>query len=177
MPTDDDTLIGRVQKNDDRQAFTELVKRYQSRLRYSLRQLTGHDAALADDLAQETFIRAYRHLGGFRGDARFFTWLYRIAWRCFADHHRQRKREADIDPGQLPEAGYTTHERDDLHIDFARALLHFEPAQRMTLHLHLQRGFTHSEIAHIMACPLGTVKSHIQRGKPKLQQLMEAWQT
>ncbi len=177
MSIDDDALIARIREHDDRQAFAELVRRYQSRLRYSLRQLTGHDAALADDLAQETFIKAHRHLHRFRGDARFFTWLYRIAWRCFADHHRRRKRELEVDAAQLPEAGHTTQERDDLHIDFARALLHFEPAQRMALHLHLHRGFTHQEIARIMECPLGTVKSHIQRGRPKLQQLMEDWQT
>jgi len=177
MSIDDAVLIARIKEHDDRQAFAELVRRYQSRLRYSLRQLTGHDAALADDLAQETFIHVYRHLHGFRGDAQFFTWLYRIAWRCFADHHRRRHGEPGIAADRSSEAGYTTHEYDDLQIDFARALAHVEPAQRMALHLHLHRGFTHQEIAQIMQCPLGTVKSHIQRGRPKLQKLMEDWQT
>ena len=60
---------------------------------------------------------------------------------------------------------------------FARALMKFSPEQRMVLHLHLQREFTHRDIAQIMDCPLGTVKSHIQRGRIKLQEYLEAWQT
>jgi RNA polymerase sigma-70 factor (ECF subfamily) len=170
-------LIRRVREHDDRQAFAQLVRTHQSRLRYSLRQLTGFDDALADDLAQETFIKAYRHLGKFRGDSAFFTWLYRIAWRCFADHCRRRKPEHPTDVGAMPDPGYGTSERDSLHADFARALLQFGPEQRMALHLHLQRGFTHAEIAAIMDRPLGTIKSHITRGRVKLQEYLEAWQT
>ena len=67
-------LIDRIVENNDHRAFEELMKRYQSQIRYSLRQLTGWDEALADDLAQETFIKAYRSLHQFRGDAKFFTW-------------------------------------------------------------------------------------------------------
>jgi len=177
MPLEDDALIRRIREDHDEQAFAELVTRYQSRLRYSLRQLTGYDEALADDLAQETFIKAYKALHRFRGDSQFFTWLYRIAWRCFADHHRRRKPEETTGDGRLPEVGYTTQESNQLHMDFARALMNFDPEQRMVLHLHLQREFTHQEIARIMDRPLGTVKSHIQRGRPKLQQYMAAWQT
>lgn len=173
----DDALIRRVREDDDQQAFAELVGRYQSRLRYSLRQLTGYDEALADDLAQEAFIKAYRHLSRFRGDSGFFTWLYRIAWRCFADHCRRRKPELLSDMPSVPDAGYSTGERDSLHLDFARVLLNFDAEQRMALHLHLQRGFTHREIAMIMDRPLGTIKSHIQRGRIKLQEYLEAWQT
>jgi RNA polymerase sigma-70 factor (ECF subfamily) len=62
-----------------------------------------------------------------------------------------------------------------MHRDFANVLQNFSPEQRMVLHLHLQREFTQSEIVKIMDCPLGTVKSHVQRGRLKLQQYMEAW--
>ncbi|MFQ5634112.1 MAG: sigma-70 family RNA polymerase sigma factor [Gammaproteobacteria bacterium] len=166
-----------MQQHDDRHAFAELVRRYQSRLRYSLRQLTGYDEALADDLAQETFIKAYRNLRQFRGGSAFFTWLYRIAWRCFADHHRKRRPDEVATDSPLPDSPYESDERDALHMDFARALLHFGPEQRMALHLHLQREFTHREVAEIMDRPLGTVKSHIQRGRPILQQLLVDWET
>lgn len=173
MPSDDLTLIRRAGRNDDHEAFAELVRRYQSRLRYSLRQLTGYNEALADDLAQETFIKAYRRLDSFRGDAQFFTWLYRIAWRCFSDHcRRQGWQQADKPP---PETGYSVGERDDLHVDFARALMRLPPEQRVAVHLHLHREFTHSEIAEIMGCPLGTVKSHIARGRLVLQKHLEDW--
>lgn len=175
MSADEDALIRLLRDDGDDRAFAELVRRYQSRLRYSLRQLTGYDQALADDLAQETFVRAYQHMNDFRGDGTFFAWLYRIAWRCFMDHHRNRARERRLAMMAQPAASYSPQDDEQLHIDFAKALLAFEPERRMVLHLHLQREFTHAEIAAIMECPLGTVKSHVQRGRAKLQEYMEAW--
>jgi RNA polymerase sigma factor (sigma-70 family) len=175
MSLNDHALIKRAQEDDDEHAFAELVRRYQSRLRYSLRQLTGYDEALADDLAQETFIKVHQHLRQFRSDSGFFTWLYRIAWRCFADHYRRRRPEQVLGASPALERSYTPQDQNDLHLDFAMALMNFSPEQRMVLHLHFHREFTHREIAQIMDCPLGTIKSHIQRGRPKLQRYLEAW--
>jgi RNA polymerase sigma-70 factor (ECF subfamily) len=177
MSLEDGALIARVREHGDQRAFAELVKRYQSQLRYSLRQLTGWDAALADDLAQETLIRAYRSLHQFRGDAKFFTWLYRIAYHCFLAHRRSRKPEEPLneEDAERAGAGGGAGNPADLHRDFARALARFPPEQRMALHLHLQREFTHQEIADLMECPLGTVKSHIQRGREKLQEMLAGW--
>lgn len=179
MSVDDGALVARVREQGDQRAFAELVKRYQSQLRYSLRQLTGWDAALADDLAQETLIRAYRSIRQYRGEAKFFTWLYKIAYHCFLAHKRSRKPEQQLEPGQEDERADSgaggPGNPSDLHRDFARALARFPPEQRMALHLHLQREFTHQEIADLMECPLGTVKSHIQRGREKLQEMLAGW--
>jgi RNA polymerase sigma factor (sigma-70 family) len=177
VSSDDQTLIDRVVRSGDQHAFTELVKRYQSQLRYSLRQLVGQDAALADDLAQETFIRVYKSLGQFKGDARFFTWIYRIAYNCFAAYCRSRREELPLDEDLVdnlpdPDPGPGT----DIHLDMARALQKFPPEQRMALHLFYQREFTHNEIAEVMDRPLGTVKSYITRGQDKLRLLMQSWQ-
>ncbi len=79
MDVDDQTLIDRVVREKSQYAFAELVKRYQSPLRFSLRQLTGWNESLADDLAQETFIKADQALPGFKSEAKFSSWLYRIA--------------------------------------------------------------------------------------------------
>lgn len=174
MSLDDRTLIDRVLGQRDERAFAELVKRYQSPLRYSLRQLTGWDQALADDLAQETFIKAYRSLHQFRGDAKFFTWLYRIAYHCFLAQRRSRKPEEPLDEDSYSEKA----DQDpgaDLHRDLARAMLALSPEQRMAVHLHLQRELTHEEVAEIMNCPLGTAKSHLQRGREKLRAQLSAW--
>ncbi len=180
MSVEDGALIARVREQGDQRAFAELVKRYQSQLRYSLRQLTGWDAALADDLAQETLIKAYRSIKQYRGEAKFFTWLYKIAYHCFLAHKRSRKPEQPLE-AEHEQRRENEAERGgnpaDLHRDFARALLQFPPEQRMALHLHLQREFTHQEIADLMECPLGTVKSHIQRGREKLQQMLAGWDT
>lgn len=94
MHRTDQALIDAVVREDSHSAFTELVKRYQSPLRYSLRQLTGWNEALADDLAQETFIRAYAGLAGYQGKAKFSSWLYRIAYNQMVNHFRvARNRE------------------------------------------------------------------------------------
>ena len=78
-PITDAQLIARVLVNDDRHAFAELVRRHQAAVRACLRRLTTGNDALADDLAQETFILAWRNLKSFRQEARFSTWLYRVA--------------------------------------------------------------------------------------------------
>lgn len=175
MALEDQTLVARVVDNGDEHAFTELVKRYQSQLRYSLRQLTGWDEALADDLAQETFIKVYKNLHQYQGNAKFFTWMYRIAYNTFAAHCRKRKEEVQMELDEIPDQGFNPETEADLHRDFARALKMFLPEQRMALHLSYQRELSHSEIAEIMDCPLGTVKSYISRGQEKLKQQMMSW--
>src|SRR5207247_9188204 len=86
-------LSARCVVADDRHAFAELVKRHQSSVRACLRKLTSGNIALADDLAQETFIQAWRNLKSFRQEARFSTWLYRIATNCWLMHARKRREE------------------------------------------------------------------------------------
>src|SRR5438445_10407725 len=87
----DAQLIARCVVGDDRHAFAELVRRHQSTVRACLRKLTAGNAALADDLSQETFLLAYRNLQSFRHEAKFSTWLYRIAYNVFLADARKMK--------------------------------------------------------------------------------------
>src|SRR4029078_11662617 len=89
----DAQLIARCLVGDDRHAFAELVKRHQSAVRACLRKLTVGNHALADDLAQDSFVLAWRNLKTFRQEARFSTWLYRIATNCWLAHARKRHEE------------------------------------------------------------------------------------
>ena len=91
-PVSDAQLIARALVTDDRHAFAELVKRHQSTVRACLRKLTAGNHALADDLAQETFVLAWRNLKSFRQEAKFSTWLYRIATNCWLADARKRTR-------------------------------------------------------------------------------------
>src|SRR5436853_7716127 len=130
----DAQLIARVLVQDDRHAFGELVRRHQSAVRACLRKLTGGNHALADDLAQETFLLAYRNLKSFRQEARFSTWLYRIATNAFFAEARKRKEEllgdaeatlADNDePEHSPsgEGSTDTTRAANLRLDMTRAL-------------------------------------------------------
>jgi RNA polymerase sigma-70 factor (ECF subfamily) len=176
----DKNLIERVLIHKDRHAFDQLIKRHQSTLRYSLRQWTCWDEALADDLAQDTFLRAYQSLSKFRFESTFSTWLYRIAYRIFLDHQKSastRHLEYVGDDWQ-EEAGHSESEpsdQADLHRDLARAMQALSPDQRAAVHLHLHRQYSHQEISDIMEIPLGTVKTHINRGRQLLAEALEDW--
>jgi len=171
----DSELIGRVLSSDDRAAFGELVLRHQSPVRRFLRHLTGGDVALSDDLAQETFLRAYRGLGQFRGDASFVTWLLGIAHNQFRNARRRRK-EVSWEAAEVPEPSEPGPERAaDLHADLSAAMKKLDPDQQTALHLFYHQGLTHPEISTVAGWPIGTVKTHIARGRDKLRTLMASW--
>jgi RNA polymerase sigma factor (sigma-70 family) len=172
----DSELIARVLVSDDHAAFGELVRNHQSALRNFLRHLTGGDHALADDLAQETFVQAYRSLSRFQGTANFSTWLLGIAhnqWR----NARRRQRTVPMEQAHLDtlEPTASTANLSDLKHDLARALLALAPDERTALHLCYQQGLSHSEIADVLNWPLGTVKTHLNRSKDKLRPLLSLW--
>jgi RNA polymerase sigma factor (sigma-70 family) len=165
----DADLIARVLSHEDHHAFGELVRRNQSPVRAFLARMTRGDTHLADDLAQETFLKAWQKLRTFRGDARFSTWLFGIAFNEFRNACRGRN-ECSWDPAQPAEpqelaAAPNTH----LRMDLAEALKLLSPAERATIVLCCQNGLSHEEAAHVFGCPLGTVKTNILRGKEKLK--------
>lgn len=152
-----------------------LVSRHQSDVRATLRRLTRGDLALADDLAQESFVKAWRSIGDFRGDASFKTWMFRIAYRTFLSEVRRNEplTEEVEDYHAVTGAG---HEEREFMADFDAAMATLSTAQRDAIHFALQRGFSHPEIADIMGIPVGTVKTHILRGRAKLQEILGHWQ-
>jgi len=168
------SLIQRVQLRDDRHAFAQLVKQHQSKVRFTLLQLTNGQGALADDLAQETFIKAYKSISQFESKASFATWIHRIAYNSFISHTRKRVEETISD---IPEVAYEVdHHHEMLQGAINKALLTLPIDQRAAIHYGFQRGHSHSEISQIMNLPLGTVKTLINRGKEKLKQQLQDWQ-
>lgn len=175
MALTDADLVARVLLDDDHHAFAELVRNHQSSVRGLLRQLTRTDVALADDLAQETFLRAYKNLRGFRGEARFSTWLYRIAYNCFREEARKRKELVGIDEERLQT------EQDPQTVDLALrhdlmyALNLLPLHERSAVLLCCQNGLSHDEAARVLEIPLGTVKTNVLRGREKLKRTLAAW--
>jgi RNA polymerase sigma factor (sigma-70 family) len=172
----DPELIARVVVSDDHAAFGELVRRHQSAVRHFLRHLVRGDHALADDLAQETFVQAYRSLAQFQGRASFSTWLLGIAhnhWR----NARRRSQPVPVEPEHLAalESAPSHAPASDLKQDLAQALEQLAPEEQTALHLCYQQGLSHSEIAAVLLWPLGTVKTHLNRGKDKLRPLLAPW--
>jgi RNA polymerase sigma-70 factor (ECF subfamily) len=168
---EDAALIRAVQASDDRGAFGELVRRHQSTVRTVLRRLTRGDAGLADDLAQETFVLAWRNIRHFRFEARFSTWLYRIAinaWRSEA--RRKRDLPLDLDDNELV-AEDTAEDAPDIvaRMDLERALATLSDGERAAIAACYYADLSHEEAAQALGIPVGTVKTHVLRGKAKLR--------
>lgn len=156
----------------DRPAFEELVRRRQSSIRNLLRSLC-RDSALADDLAQETFLQAWKHLGALRVPDAFAGWLRKLAINAWRQHLRRQgvfRNSAELEPGYPIGTPAATE-----GLDLNSALGTLAPGVRLCIVLSYQEGMSHSEIANAMQLPLGTVKSHIARGTARLRELLAAY--
>lgn len=153
----------------DAAAFGFLVRQHQSALRGYLRRLTRGNHALADDLAQETFLEAHRKLAQFTGQGSFAGWLYAIAWSRFLMETRKRKLEPldEMDERVAPSVDPT------IKLDLEKALAMLRPPERSALTLCFALGMPHEEAAEVMKVPLGTLKSHVARGREKLKTLLK----
>ena len=158
----DAQLIARCLVDDDRHAFAELVKRHQSAVRACLRKLTAGNHALADDLAQETFVLAWRNLAAFRREA-------------LLGDRDDAVADADGDDDTGDDAGADHARSSTLKIDMERALATLSEAERAAIVQCYHNDLSHEEAAYVLGCPVGTVKTHVLRGKQKLKRALAAW--
>lgn len=152
----------------DKRAFDKLVKKHQSAVRRMFMNLTLGDASLSDDLAQDTFIKAYTRLGSFKSMSSFSTWLHRIAYNVFYDYTRSHRKTDDIDGMTLPQATTGGSASAALQMDIYSALGRLKTDERTCITLQLVDGMSIDDITAITGLPAGTVKSHLSRGKQKL---------
>jgi len=172
----DSELIARVLAANDREAFAELVHRHQSAVRLFLRHLTTGNSALADDLAQETFLQTWRSLARFEGRANFSTWLLGIAhnrWRNVC--RRQRTELAATRDLAAPDVSPSFVRNSDLRQDLSAAIRELSADEQNAVHLCFHHGLTHSEAAEVLGWPLGTVKTDLLRAKEKLRLHLSSW--
>lgn len=166
---DDISLVARVAVLADKRAFDQLVRRYQSPVRRFFLHQTLGDSQLSDDLAQDTFVKAYANITRFRGLSNFSTWLYRIAYNVFCDYVRGHKRTEGMDMADaVPATGANGNADCALRVDIRNALATLRPDERTCITLQLIEGQAIEKIAEITRMPAGTVKSHLSRGKEKL---------
>lgn len=173
----DQELVKRVQAGDQT-AFNVLVLRYQHRV-LKLVSRFARDTAEAEDIAQEAFIKAYRALASFRGESAFYTWLYRIAVNTAKNavvSNRRRPVDFDLDredPEQFerqsglkeidtPEGLLLSEE---IRGTVAKAIEQLPDDLRMAITLRELEGLSYEEIAEVMECPVGTVRSRIFRAR------------
>lgn len=165
--------IARVVIHDDREAFAKLLRLHQDAVRRFLARLCGDDRHRADDLAQETFWKAYRHIGGYRASGRFLGWLFGIAWQLHAGEQRGiGARVLAPLPDQDPPAPDEALDVSEL-IELDRLLAQLPPREQAVMLMHYRHGLTQQEIANALAMPLGTIKSLIGRACAKLRERAE----
>jgi RNA polymerase sigma-70 factor (ECF subfamily) len=183
-------LVRRVQRGDSA-AFDLLVRKYQHRV-VALIGRYVHDWSEAQDVAQETFLRAYRALGSFRGDAQFSTWLHRIAVNTAKNHlvaHKRRPpgEDIDIEDAEQFESALRLRDNDtperelmrqEMEQTVMRAVEALPEELRAAITLREVDGLSYEEIAQQMQCPIGTVRSRIFRAREaidvQLRPLMDA---
>ena len=170
-------LVKRVQAGDNT-AFDLLVRKYQHRIGAVIHRFVP-DHAEVQDIAQEAFIRAYRALAGFRGDAQFYTWLYRIAVNTAKNHLAAAKRRpptADIaaedaehhaSAGRLHDHDTPEHQllRGEIEQTVTDTVAALPEELRQAITLREVDGLSYEEIAQLMQCPIGTVRSRIYRAR------------
>ncbi|QDT33795.1 ECF RNA polymerase sigma-E factor [Thalassoglobus polymorphus] len=183
MKSDDIRLIEKTLAGDN-EAFGELVLRYQDRLCGTLVHMLGsfHDAR---DVAQEAFLSAFEKLGTFRKEASFYSWLFRIAYNAAVTNRRKLKRRAgsldasyeqtgnepaDNDPTLEPSHNLQTEEKIQ---QVQTALNQLAPDYRDSLILKEMEGMRYDEIAAVLGCPIGTVRSRIHRARLELREILE----
>lgn len=169
--SDEEQLIQRARQGDGG-AIQALYRRYADRVYTVVRRLAGDDA-LAEDWAQEAWVRAIRALPGFRGEAQFGTWLHRIAVNSALYGRRGRaRRDAREEP--LPEVlpVGAAAERALLRVRLERALEQLPEGMRRVLVLHDVEGYTHAEIGVLLGVAPGTCKSQLFKARARMRQLL-----
>ena len=188
--TTDISLVAQVAVFGNGRAFDELVRRYQSSVRWFFLNQTLGDSQLSDDLAQDTFIKAYTNIRSFRGLASFQTWLMRIAYNVFYDYVRKEKVKVNSEQfssdapavervaaanscvssvaSELSSSASFFTPHSSLKMDLYAALALLKPDERTCITLQLIDGYDIAGIAKITGLKEGTVKSHLSRGKEKL---------
>ena len=179
---DEPSLIANAVKGD-LAAFDELVRRHQQRIYATLYHMTSNHED-ANDLTQETFIKAFQALKSFKGGSSFYTWIYRIAVNKTINFLKQRKNRAGMslndldfnaehDPDLVSLISEKTPRRDaglaELQEKLNAAMQKLSEDHRMVVTLHDVQGLSHDEVAKIMNCNIGTVRSRLFYARQQLQ--------
>lgn len=169
----DISLIAQVIVFHNNRAFDTLVKKYQSPVRRFFLHQTLGDKDLSDDLAQETFIKAYTNLTSFKNLSSFSTWLYRIAYNVFYDYIRNRKETEELETKQVDSRYQTEQVNVGTKLDVYESLKCLKEEERLCITLFYMEDLSIDKISAITGMPGGTVKSHLSRGKEKLSNYLK----
>lgn len=183
--SEDLTLVKRAQ-GGDASAYDQLMRKYQERVYATVYHMTSNHED-ANDLTQETFIKAYKVISSFKGDSSFYTWVYRIAVNKTINFLKQRKNRvhmslndldfnAEHDPDLVQLVSDKTPRRainlSELQEKLNEAMLKLSDVHRLVVTLHDIQGLSHEEIGAIMECNVGTVRSRLFYARQQLQAIL-----
>jgi len=182
-PPQDDLQLVEKARQGDLSAYDELVKRYQERIYATVYHMTSNHED-ANDIAQDAFIKGFRALSSFKGGSSFYTWVYRIAVNKTINFLKQRKNKAQMslddldfnaehDPDLVALVSERTPRREinlaELHEKLNEAMQKLSEPHRLVVTLHDVQGLSHEEVAEIMECNIGTVRSRLFYARQQLQ--------
>ncbi|HPW55872.1 MAG TPA: sigma-70 family RNA polymerase sigma factor [Thermoanaerobaculaceae bacterium] len=166
-------LVRRAQEGD-LEAFEALYRENVGRVYALCVRLTGSRSA-AEDLTQEVFVRAWRKLGQFRGEAAFGTWLYRVAVNVVMSERRtgpgSNREELTDDPAALEPTSQSSGP--EVGMDLERAIATLPPGARQVFVLHDVEGHRHEEIARLVGIAVGTSRAHLHRARARLREVLQ----
>jgi len=161
-------------KQGDPEAFSELVRRHQH-IVYNVAYRFMREVSLAEDMAQEAFLKAYRLLHGFRGECSFSTWMYRVTCSvCLTELNRRKRRgEVELLPNHVGEAPESGVESSDLPEHIRRCVSHLPERYASIITLYYLKGVAYEDIAQAMEIPMGTLKTWMFRARKQLRKIVE----
>jgi RNA polymerase sigma factor (sigma-70 family) len=176
QPDEDSGLVRQARRGDE-QAFEQLYRRHRNRVHGIIWRLCGGDSALAEDMLQEAFVRAWTKLDSFRGDSRFATWLYRLAVNVALSDRRIRVRRLERETALEGRAErMATGAKDvyaDKNMDLEQAIAKLPERARTVLVLFDIEGYSHAEIAEIADMAVGSSKAQLHRARKLIREELD----
>ena len=172
-----EALVVELARRGDREAFAELIQRHQAWIRNLMWRCCNHKA-LADDLAQQVFLQAWRDIPKLRQPHSFPGWLRRLAMNVWHQHLRKRDILSSAESDEALNQQTTSESGGEIaqELDLNRALATLSADVRQCIVLSYAEGMSHREVAEISKLPIGTVKSHIRRGSARLKEILSDYQ-
>jgi len=175
---DEDLPLVDLARGGDLPAFEQLYQRHRDRVYGLVWRLSGGDSALAEDLLQEAFVRAWQKLDTFRGESRFFTWLHRLAANVALSDRRSRVRRAPYETPMEESVTRTAVGARDVsagkRADLEKAIARLPERARAVLVLHDVEGYGHAEIGQLTGMAVGSSKAQLHRARKLVRELLES---
>ena len=169
-------LISKVILYDDHHAFEALMEVHQNGIKNLLLKLLNFNERELDDLFQDTCTKIYRHMKSFKGASSFATWAYRIAYNTFLNAHQRQNRFQTLKDKLTFKKAQHTIAQQDRQMDIEKMIAILRPEEKAAIQLAYIQGFSHKDVAEILDCPVGTVKSYIKRGKERIAKTFNTYQ-